>query len=94
MPIEDTYSPIVHRINQAIKRRAVRPDEPVPPPADILIKYSHSPKELVKKSEAHLSKLVAAANLKKGMHYSNSGNITLIMYSPTQSQGKAWQGSH
>ena len=66
MSIEDTYSPILHRINQAIKRRAVRPGEPIPPPAEILIKYSQPPEELVKKSEENLSKLVAAANIKKG----------------------------
>lgn len=66
MPIEDTYSPILHRINQAIKRRAVRPDEPVQPPAEILIRYSQPPEELVKISEAQLVKLVAAANIKKG----------------------------
>jgi ATP-dependent DNA helicase 2 subunit 2 len=76
MPIEDTYSPIIHRINQAIKRRAVRPDEPVQPPAEILIKYSHPPEELVKKSEAPLSKLVAAANIKKGIYYHNASYIT------------------
>jgi hypothetical protein len=68
MPIEDTYSPILHRINQAIKRRAVRPDEPVQPPAEILIKYSYPPEELVKNSETQLSKLVAAANIKKGTY--------------------------
>lgn len=67
MRIEDTYSPVLHRINQAIKRRAVRPEEPVQPPADILIKYSHPPEDLVKKSEKKLSKLIAAANIKKGM---------------------------
>lgn len=66
MPVEDTYSPVLHRINQAIKRRAVRPDEPVQPPADILIKYSHPPEDLVAQSKAKLSRLVAAANIKKG----------------------------
>jgi len=69
MQIEDTYSPILHRINQAIKRRAVRPDEPIQPPAEILIKYSHPPEDLVKNSEAQLSKLAAAANIKKGIYY-------------------------
>jgi len=68
MPIENTYSPILHRINQAIKRRAVRPDEPVQPPAQILIQYSQAPEDLVKKSEVQLSKLVAAANIKKGAY--------------------------
>jgi ATP-dependent DNA helicase 2 subunit 2 len=66
MPIEDTYSPLVHRINQAIRRRAVQPDEAVTPPADILIKYSVPPPELVSESASELNKLVAAADVKKG----------------------------
>jgi ATP-dependent DNA helicase 2 subunit 2 len=66
MPIEDTYSPLVHRINQAIRRRAVQPDEAVTSPADILIKYSVPPPELVSESASELNKLVAAADVKKG----------------------------
>jgi hypothetical protein len=39
MPIEDTYSPMIHRINQAIKQRAVHPDEAVGPAAELLVRY-------------------------------------------------------
>ena len=66
MPIDDTYSPIIHRLNQAIKRRAIKHDEPVQPPAEILIKFSHSPEELVASSKKELDKLIAAANVKRG----------------------------
>ena len=66
MPIEDTYSPVVHRINQAIRRRGVQPNEAVPPPADILTKYSAPPPKLVSESASQLQKLVEAADVKKG----------------------------
>jgi ATP-dependent DNA helicase 2 subunit 2 len=67
MSIEDTYAPMVHRINQAIRHRAVRPTEPIPPPADILVKYSLPPSELVSDSAQELSNLVRAADVKKGI---------------------------
>ena len=66
MEIQDTYSAVLHRINQAVRWRAVHPNEPVPPPFDILVKYSNPPEELVKKSKRRLEKLVIAANVKKG----------------------------
>ncbi|KAF7879394.1 hypothetical protein EAF04_000590 [Stromatinia cepivora] len=65
MAIEDTYSPVLHRINQAIRRRAVKPDEGVPPPPDVLIKWSHPPTELVDKSSSQLTKLIETADVKK-----------------------------
>lgn len=58
---------MIHRLNQAIKRRAVQPEESVQPPADILIRFSNPPKELVTSCQAQLKTLVAAANVKKGM---------------------------
>lgn len=67
MTIEDTYSPVLHRINQAIRRRAVKPDEGVTPPADVLTKWANPPPELVSQSNASLERLVKAADLKKGM---------------------------
>jgi ATP-dependent DNA helicase 2 subunit 2 len=63
--IDDTYSPVLHRIQQAIRRRAVKPDEPVQPPAEILVKYSHPPEELVKASKRKLDALIDAAEVKK-----------------------------
>jgi ATP-dependent DNA helicase 2 subunit 2 len=67
MSIEDTYSPVLHRINQAIRRRAVKPDEGVTPPAEILTKWANPPPELVSQSNASLERLIKAADLKKGM---------------------------
>lgn len=63
--IQDTFSPMVHRISQAIKRRAIRPNEPIPPPAEVLIKYSQPPPELVLATAQELENLVKVANVKK-----------------------------
>ena len=66
MEIQDTYSAVLHRIDQAVRWRAVHPNEPVPPPFDILVKYSNPPEELIKKAKRRLEKLVVAADVKKG----------------------------
>ena len=66
MPMTETFSPVLHRIDQAVRWRAVYPTEPVPPPYEILTKYSKPPEQLVAKSKRHLDKLVAAAEVKKG----------------------------
>ena len=66
MQITDTYSSVLHRIDQAVRWRAVHPHDPVPPPYDILVKYANPPEELVNKSKRRLEKLIAAADVKKG----------------------------
>lgn len=65
-PIDDTFSPVLHRINQCIRHRAIHPDAPLPPVPEALTKYSHPPAALVEKSRRDLEKLVAACNVKKG----------------------------
>src|SRR5690606_33206394 len=47
--VDDTFSPVYHRVNQAIKWRAIHPDGPIPPPYAALTKYAHPPEDLVKK---------------------------------------------
>lgn len=64
--MEDTYSPAVHRINQAIRKRAIHSDAPVDPPAEILVKWSHPPEELVLGTASELKALIDAASVKKG----------------------------
>lgn len=66
MSIEETYAPTIHRISQAVRRRAIRPEEPVAPPAEILTRFSHPAKQLVEVSEAQLNKLIEVADVKKG----------------------------
>ena len=62
--VHDTFSPLVHRVDQAVRFRAVHPDRPVPPPHAILTKYSHPPPELLAKSTAELQALKDAAGVK------------------------------
>ena len=62
----ETYSPALHRIDQAVRWRAVHPDEPVPPPYEILTRYSKPPEELVANAKHQLSRLISAGNVKKG----------------------------
>ncbi len=50
MPVVDRYSPMVHRINQIIRQRAMYPEEPIGPPSDFLTKWSIPPADLVKES--------------------------------------------
>ena len=63
---EDTYSPLLHRINQVIGYRATHPNDPIPPPLDILTKFSHPPADLIKGSEKVQQKLIEAFDVKKG----------------------------
>jgi ATP-dependent DNA helicase 2 subunit 2 len=66
MTIEESYSPMLHRLNQAIRTRAVKPNGSITSPAEILMKYSSPPKDVVAAAKGSLESLIAAANVKKG----------------------------
>jgi ATP-dependent DNA helicase 2 subunit 2 len=66
-PIDETFSPIIHRINQVVKYRAIHPKDPLPLPYDVLTQFSHPPEELVDKSRGTLEKLIKACDVKKGL---------------------------
>ena len=63
--VDETFSPILHRINQVVRWRAVHPDEPLPPVHEILTKYDHSPENLLEASTDTLKKLIEASDVKK-----------------------------
>lgn len=63
--IEDTYSPVLHHINQAVRLHAVDPKGPVPKPYPILSKYSNPPEELLEQARPYLDAVAKAANVKK-----------------------------
>ncbi|KAL9121537.1 MAG: hypothetical protein Q9187_001908 [Circinaria calcarea] len=65
MKMTDTFSPVLHRIDQAVRWRAVYPGEPIPPPYDILTKHSKPPEELQRNARRDLEKVVAVADVKK-----------------------------
>jgi ATP-dependent DNA helicase 2 subunit 2 len=64
---EDTFSPLVHRINHIIRWRATHPDPtlPIPPPPAILTKYANPPPELVEASATQFEALKKAAKVSK-----------------------------
>ncbi|KAI6886029.1 SPOC domain-like protein [Hortaea werneckii] len=64
-PPDETFSPLVHRINQVIKHRAVYPDTDPPPPHEVLTRHSHPPEELVEAAQPALDRIVKAADVKK-----------------------------
>jgi ATP-dependent DNA helicase 2 subunit 2 len=66
VPIEDTYNPTIHRINHAVKARAVYPDKPVPPTPTILLRFSAPPNDLIEKVQSRVDALITAAEVKKG----------------------------
>jgi ATP-dependent DNA helicase 2 subunit 2 len=63
--VDETFSPILHRINQIVRWRAVHPDEPLPLAHDILTKYSYPPKTLLGVSTNALQKLIEASDVKR-----------------------------
>lgn len=61
---EDTFSPVIHRINQVIRWRATHPDSGIPPVPEILYRYSKPPAELLERSKPHLDALISACDVK------------------------------
>jgi hypothetical protein len=78
MPIEETYSPAVHRIIAAIRNRAIYPDEPIKPPPEVIMQWANPPADLVANAASQLKKLQKAADVKKGKCYT-----VLIPYNVT-----------
>lgn len=64
-PVEDLFSPPLHRINQVIRHRATYPNQPVPPTPAILLKYAIPPGDLVTKAKSDLEDLIDKASVKK-----------------------------
>jgi hypothetical protein len=66
-PIDESYNPVIHRVNQAIRQRAVHPEKPIEPPAETLLRYSKPPEALVEKAKSEIDALIQAAEVKKGI---------------------------
>ena len=63
--IDETYSPIVHRINQVLRWRAVHDTEPIPPASEITMKYSSPPEDLLKDAQKATEAVIKASDVKK-----------------------------
>jgi len=66
IPLEDSFSPLLHRIEQAIRWRAVHPNEPLPPPSEKLVQFSKPPKDVQEHAKKYLDRVIKAADVKKG----------------------------
>jgi ATP-dependent DNA helicase 2 subunit 2 len=69
--MKDTYSPVVNRINQAIRYRATHPNTKLPTPYEVLTRYMQPPQEVSEASSKYLEALIAEADVKPGE--SNAG---------------------
>ncbi|KAJ5130402.1 uncharacterized protein N7515_006441 [Penicillium bovifimosum] len=65
LPIDESFSPLLHRIESAVRYRAVHPDDPILDPSDRLTEFAHPAEELIQSSKPHLEKLISAADVKK-----------------------------
>ena len=79
MAMGDTYSPTLHRLNQAIRFRAVHPLDPIPPPYDIITKYLHPHDGLARSIVPYIEKLKGAADVKTGTWTSRHILLYLLM---------------
>lgn len=89
MTIDESFSPLLHRINDAVQQRALDPQRPPGPPAEILLRFAEPPAELVQASKQQLKNLITAADVKKGTSY-HPDKCTSQTYnaSTTESQGQ------
>nr|AYJ71529.1 Ku family DNA helicase [Purpureocillium lavendulum] len=65
-PMDEAYNPSIHRINHAIKQRAVHPESPVAATPAELLKFSAPPEYLVEKIRGQIDTLIDAAEVKRG----------------------------
>lgn len=65
-PIDDTFNPTIHRINHAVKSRAVYPEKPIPDTPSILLRFASPPEDLIEKVQSKIDALVEVADVKKG----------------------------
>lgn len=61
----DAFSPLYHRIDQAIRWRATHPKDEVQPPSEVIMRYSKPPDALQVQCEKGVRILIKAANVKK-----------------------------
>ncbi|KAJ6138343.1 hypothetical protein N7471_004829 [Penicillium samsonianum] len=65
LPIDESFSPLLHRIESAVRYRAVHPNDPVLDPSERLTEFAHPSEDMVKNSKSHLERLISTADVKK-----------------------------
>ncbi|KAF4121181.1 ATP-dependent DNA helicase 2 subunit 2 [Geosmithia morbida] len=64
-PFDDSYNPAIHRVNHAVKARAVHATGPVPPTPAVLLRFSSPPEDLIQKVQNRIDTLIQVAEVKK-----------------------------
>ncbi|KAG6251553.1 hypothetical protein E4U23_000520 [Claviceps purpurea] len=64
-PIDETYNPAIHRVNNAVRTRAAYPERPVPETPAALLKYASPPEDLLQKVRSKIDTLINVAEVKK-----------------------------
>ncbi|OAA73951.1 Spen like and like SPOC, protein [Cordyceps fumosorosea ARSEF 2679] len=64
-PVDETYNPTIHRINNAVKQRAVHSDQPVQDIPAVLLRYAKPPQELIGRVQDRIEDLIKEADVKK-----------------------------
>ncbi|KAJ5208844.1 hypothetical protein N7449_003223 [Penicillium cf. viridicatum] len=65
LPIDESFSPLLHRIESAVRYRAVHANDPILDPSERLTEFAHPSEEMIKNSKSHLEKLMSTADVKK-----------------------------
>jgi len=65
IPLDEMYSPVIHRIGLAIRRRAIHPSESLPSPSSKLMQASQPSEEVQARARKHLERLEKVADVKK-----------------------------
>ncbi|OQD87132.1 hypothetical protein PENANT_c006G03625 [Penicillium antarcticum] len=65
LPIDESFSPLLHRLESAVRYRAVHPNDPVLDPSERLTQFARPSEELVRKSKSYLERLISTADIKK-----------------------------
>ncbi|KAJ4169970.1 ATP-dependent DNA helicase yku80 [Fusarium falciforme] len=63
-PIDDTFNPTIHRINHAVKSRAVYPEKPIPDTPSTLLRFASPPEDLIEKVQSKIDTLVEVADFR------------------------------
>lgn len=63
--LDENYSPNIHRVKQAIRARAIYPDEKIEEVPAVLVKFSRPPEDLIAGAKSEIDSLRSVANVKK-----------------------------
>ncbi|RCI14710.1 hypothetical protein L249_6454 [Ophiocordyceps polyrhachis-furcata BCC 54312] len=63
--IDETFNPSIHRINHAVRIRAVHPEKPLPQTPRVLLRYCAPPEDLIERVHSRIKALVEVAEVKK-----------------------------